>query len=586
MPVPGSTMTSFRPLMQGVNGMVVASHPAAAMAGLDVLRKGGNAIDAGVAVGLALNVVHVDDCSFLGVAPTVMYLADRKEVVEIDGLGVWPQAASVDYFKKNHGGKLTPGVMNSLTPGAADAWITALSQFGTMTFGEVASAAIDLAGNGFPMFRYLAGRFVTAYDAYNAHPSTAEIFMPNGSPPKQGEMFYQKDLSATLAKLAEIENSNKGKGREAAMQAARDDIYTGELARKIVAFNQEMGGLLTADDLASYHVSVGTPVTVNYRGYDVYSTGPWGQGPTFPQALKILEGFNLASMGHNSPEYIHTVSQALNLAFADREQYVGDPKFVDVPIKELLSEEYLVHRRGLIDPDVAWPGTPPAGDPRNCKATLNGGPQSPKDAPVPVATAGATGGGTSYFAVIDRDGNIFSSTPSEGTKNGGPVIPGTGLAFSMRGSQSKVDDSVPASVAGGKRPRLTPAPALVLRDGEPVIALGAHGGDHIPQGTLQLLLNMLEFGRDPQEAVEEPRFYSYNFPGASWPSKYEPAMLRLEGRISEDATESLRQKGHIIERYPDWWEGSSLYCAITRNPETKVLQGGADPRCEAYGVGY
>jgi gamma-glutamyltranspeptidase/glutathione hydrolase len=148
--------------MQGVNGMVVASHPAAAMAGLDVLRKGGNAIDAGVAVGLALNVVHVDDCSFLGVAPTVMYLADRKEVVEIDGLGVWPQAASVDYFKKNHGGKLTPGVMNSLTPGAADAWITALSQFGTKTFGEVASAAIDLAGNGFPMFRYLAGRYATS----------------------------------------------------------------------------------------------------------------------------------------------------------------------------------------------------------------------------------------------------------------------------------------------------------------------------------------------------------------------------------------------------------------------------------------
>ena len=167
MPVPGSTMTSFRPLMQGTNGMVVASHPAAAMAGLDVLRKGGNAIDAGVAVGLALNVVHVDDCSFLGVAPTVMYLADRKEVVEIDGLGVWPQAASVEYFNKNHGGELTPGVMNSLTPAAADAWITALSRFGTMSFGEVASAAIDLAGNGFPMFRYLAGRFVTAYDAYN-----------------------------------------------------------------------------------------------------------------------------------------------------------------------------------------------------------------------------------------------------------------------------------------------------------------------------------------------------------------------------------------------------------------------------------
>jgi gamma-glutamyltranspeptidase/glutathione hydrolase len=347
-----------------------------------------------------------------------------------------------------------------------------------------------------------------------------------------------------------------------------------------------MGGLLTEDDLARYHVKVGTPVTVNYKGYDVYSTGPWGQGPTFPQALKILEGFDLASMGHNSAQYIHTVNQALNLAFADREEYVGDPDFSDVPIKELLSEEYLAQRRALIDPDVAWPGMPPAGDPRNGKPALNGGPLSPRDAAEPLATAGVSGGGTSYFAVIDRDGNIFSSTPSEGTKNGGAVIPGTGMVFSMRGSQSKLVEGHPASIEPGKRPRLTPAPALVLRDGEPVMALGAHGGDHIPQGTLQLLLNILEFGRDPQEAVEEPRFYSYNFPGSGWPSKYEPGMLRLEGRIPEEVVEKLREKGHTIEQYPDWWEGSSLYCAITRDPVTKVLQGGADPRCEAYAIGY
>ena len=586
MPVPGTTLTSFRPLMQGTNGMVVASHPAAAMAGLDVLRKGGNAIDAGVAVGLALNVVHVDDCSFLGVAPTLIYLAGRKEVVEIDGLGVWPQAASVEYFNKNHRGDIPVGVLRSLTPAAADAWITALSRFGTMRFGEVASAAIDLAGNGFPMFRYLAGRFVTAFEAYNAHPTTAEIFLPNGRGPKKGEMFYQKDLAATLSKVADVEATSSGQGREAALKAARDYIYTGELGSKIVSYNQEMGGLLTEEDLARYHVQVGSPVTVNYRGYDVYSTGPWGQGPTFPQALKILEGFDLAAMGHNSPEYIHTVSQALNLAFADRQQYVGDPDFVDVPIAEMLSEEYLAQRRTLIDPDLAWPGMPPAGDPRNRKATLNGGPTSPKDAPVPVATAGVSGGGTSYFAVIDRDGNIFSSTPSEGTKNGGAVIPGTGLVFSMRGSQSNLTPGHPASVAPGKRPRLTPAPALVLRDGEAVMALGAHGGDHIPQGTLQLLLNMLEFGRDPQEAVEEPRFFSYNFPNSGWPNKFEPGMLRMEGRIPDKVAEVLRQKGHTIEMYPDWWEGSSLYCAITRNPETKVLQGGADPRCEAYAIGY
>lgn len=171
--------------------MVEASHPSAAMAGLEVLKRGGNAIDAGVAVGLALNVVHVDDCSFLGVAPTVIYLADRKEVVTVDGLGVWPKAASVEYFNKRHGGKMPAGVLASLTPAAADAWITSLSKFGSMTFGQVSSAAIDLAGNGFPMFRYLAGRFEPAYDQYNAYPSTTEIYLPGGRAPKQGEMFYQ-----------------------------------------------------------------------------------------------------------------------------------------------------------------------------------------------------------------------------------------------------------------------------------------------------------------------------------------------------------------------------------------------------------
>ena len=183
MPVKGTTLTSFRPLMQGVNGMVTASHPSAAMAGLEVLKNGGNAIDAGVAVGLALNVVHVDDCSFLGVAPTVIYLADRKEVVTVDGLGVWPRAASVEYFQKNHGGKIPTGVLSSITPAAADSWLTSLSKFGTMTFGQVATAAIGLAGNGFPMFRYLAGRFKTAFDQYNAHPSTAEIYLPGGRAP-------------------------------------------------------------------------------------------------------------------------------------------------------------------------------------------------------------------------------------------------------------------------------------------------------------------------------------------------------------------------------------------------------------------
>ena len=586
MPVPGTTLKSYRPLIQGTNGVVVSSHPSASNAGLDILRQGGNAIDAGVAVGLALNVVHVDDCGFLGVAPTIMYLADRKDVVTIDGLGVWPEAASVEYFQRQHGGQLPEGILRALTPGAADAWITALARYGTMRFADVVEPAITLADQGFPMYRYLADRLEMSFDRYNRWPSSAEIFLPGGRSPAVGEMFFQKDVAATLRRIGAVEGAHRDQGRESALMAARDYVYKGELAESIVSFCREQGGLLTLDDLAKYRVRIEPSVMVNYRGYDVYTCGPWCQGPVFTQALKILEGFDLGAMGHNSAEYIHVITQALNLAFADREQYIGDPAFVDVPMSELLSEAYLQERRKLIDPERAWPVMPPAGDPRKCVATLEGSLQSALEAVGVQGTGGHHSGGTSYFAVIDKFGNMFSCTPSEGMKMGGAIIPGTGLFLSLRGVQSRVKEGHPASIAPGKRPRLTPAPALALRGGEPVMSFGAHGGDHIPQGTLQLFLNVVECGRDPQEAVEEPRFYTYSFPSSSYPNADEPGMMRVEGRIPQEVIEALRQLGHTVERYPDWWEGSALYGIITRNPQTGVLQGGADPRCEAYAVGY
>lgn len=585
MPVLGTTLTSLRPLIQGTHGVVVASHPSAAMIGLDILRQGGNAVDAGVAVGLALNVVHGHECSFLGVAPTIMYLADRREVITIDGLGVWPQAASIEYFQRHHGGKLPAGVLRALTPGAADAWFTALAQYGTMRFADVVNPSIALAEHGFPMYRYLAAAVRSAPETYSRWPSNAEVFLPQGRPPAVGELFVQTDLAATLQQLVAIEAAHQAEGRIVALQAARDAVYTGELAEKIVAFCQAEGGLLTMEDLAAYRVRCEPPVMVTYRGYEVYACGPWGQGPVFPQALKILEGFDVRAMGYNSAAYIHTVNQALNLAFADREQYIGDPAFVDVPMEALLSEDYLGLRRSLIDPDHAWPAMPPAGDPRRMRATLDGAPRRAAEA---IAVAGAVGqatAGTSYFGVIDQQGNIFSCTPSEGAKSG-PIVPGTGLTLSLRGSQSKVEPGHPAALGPGKRPRLTPAPALVLQDGQPRIALGGYGGDHIPQGTLQVLLNLVEFSFDPQEAVEAPRFYSYSFPNSSYPSAYQPGVMRAEGRIASQALDALRQKGHTVEAYPDWWEGSCLYGVIMRHAQTGVLQGGADPRGEAYAVGY
>jgi gamma-glutamyltranspeptidase/glutathione hydrolase len=454
-----------------------------------------------------------------------------------------------------------------------------------MRFGEVVAPAIALAEQGFPVYRFLATAIRSAPETYRRYAGNAAVFLPNGRPPAVGEMFYQKDLAATLRQLVAVEEGQRSQGRERALQAVRDVVYRGELAEKIVAFCEAEGGLLTMADLADYRVRGDPPVTVNYRGYEVCATGPWGQGPVLPQALKILEGFDLRGMGHNSAAYLHTLVQALNLAFADREQYIGDPAFVDVPMDALLSEAYLRERRRLIDPERAWPMMPPAGDPRHGKATLDGAPQSPREATAAAGTIGSEAAGTSYFGVIDKAGNIFSCTPSEGAKSG-PIIPGTGLALSLRGSQAKVEAGHPAAVGPGKRPRLTPAPALVLKDGQPVMALGGYGGDHIPQGTLQIFLNAVEFGLDPQEAVEEPRVYSYNFPNSGYPSTYLPGVMRAEGRLPAEVLEALRQRGHTVERLPDWFEGACLYGMIIRHPQTGVLQGGADPRGEAYAVGY
>ena len=327
-----------------------------------------------------------------------------------------------------------------------------------MTFADVSASAIELAGKGFPMYRYLSDRLHTAFDLYNAWPTTAEVFLPNGRPPRRGEMFYQRDLAATLARLAEIESSNRGRGREAALQAVRDHVYLGELGKKIAAYSQEQGGLISEEDMASCRVSVEPPVSVGYRGYRVYCTGPWGQGPTCPQALKILEGFDLASMGHNSVEYVHTVSQALNLAFADREKYVGDPRFVDVPIDAMLSEEYLAQRRSLIDPGRAWPAMPPAGDPRRRRAVLEGAPRSPAEAPLvsdvrPGTTAAArpTSRSSTGRATSSR------APPARGPSPGAPSSPGRAWpspceATSPRSTKHTPPPSSPGSVPGS-RPR-------------------------------------------------------------------------------------------------------------------------------------
>ena len=558
--------------------MIAAGHHAAAHAGFTILEAGGNAVDAGVAAGIAVGVLQTDRVNFAGVAPILIYLADRREMVNIDGLGTWPRAVTPDYFMKHHGGKMPPGILRTVMPAAPDAWITALERYGTMSFGEVASAAIRFARDGFAMHGFMADYIREHEESYRRWPSSTEVFLPGGKPPAAGDLFVQRDLGRTLQYMADEEKAHAGKGRAAGLKAARDAFYRGDIAALIVKYHKENGGLVTAADLAEYRVRFETPLTIRFAGLDLYACGPWCQGPVLPEALNILSGFDLKSLGHNSAEYLHVLTEALKLAFADRHRYIGDPRFVKVPIEALMSAEYAAQRRGMIRRDQAWPEMPPAGEVSGFGAGAQAAVKAAQGEPAPLAD-------TSYICAIDRHGNAFSATPSDGS-SATPVIPGTGLCPSSRGSQSWCDPNLPASVAPGKRPRLTPSPAMVLKDGRVHMPFGSPGNDIQPQAMLQFFLNIWVFGMDPQAAVEAPRFATYSYPASSEPHHYHPGRLNLEGRIDKGAGKALARLGHRIAWWPELaWQAGAV-CAIRINPETGILEGAADPRRPAYALGW
>jgi gamma-glutamyltranspeptidase/glutathione hydrolase len=579
----GSGLAALRPVVMGTRHMISAGHYLAAQAGMQILEAGGNAVDAGVAAGLVLGVVQSDMVSIAGVAPIMIYLADAREVVTISGLGPWPRAASVELFQREHGGQIPVGVRRTVVPAAPHAWITALHRYGTMDFAEVADAAIRFASDGFPMHAFLSDRIKENVEAFRRWPSNAEIYLPRGRPPEPGEVFVQSDLGAVLRYMADEERHARRRGRRAGLHAARDAFYLGDVAARIVKYHQEHGGLLTAADLANFRVKIEPPERAAFGPYEVCACGPWCQGPVLLQALNLLEGFDLRAMGHNSGRYIHTVTEALKLAFADRERFYGDPAFVQVPMAGLLAKEYAACRRGLIHEDKAWPELPPAGDPWAFEALGAGRPAKP--APAQPGGPDSAGLDTSYVCVVDRYGNGFSATPSD-VSTDTPVIPGTGLALSSRGSQSRVDPAHPACLAPGKRPRLTPNPALALKEGKLFMPFGTPGGDVQAQAMLQAFLNFAVFGLNPQAAVEAPRFATYSFPDSFAPHRYFPGRLNLEARIDRAVGEQLRELGHTVTWWPDWIWRAGAVCAIVVNQETGVLQGAADPRRQSYAMGW
>jgi gamma-glutamyltranspeptidase/glutathione hydrolase len=568
------TASSHRPTIAVTRHAIAAGHYLAATAGFAILEAGGNAIDAGCAAGIALGVLQSDLVDVAGVAPIMVYLAESQEVVTIAGLGAWPKALEPELFMRAHGGKIPKGVLRTVVPAAPDAWITALRRWGTMSFGEVAAAAIRLARDGFPMYPLMAESLKRHEPDHRAWPSSAAIFLPNGRPPETGELFRQVDLAGSLQYMADAEKAAAGRGREAGLDAARDAFYRGDIARKIVAFIKDEGGLLSAEDLAEYRSPVGPPERRRFGDLEVFTCGAWCQGPVLLQTLALLEGTDLSALGHNSADYVHHLAEAVKLAFADREAYYGDPAIVEVPLQTLISAEYAAERKKLIRPDRAWPEMPPAGNLGRGFGRLE-----------PVAGDPNPEPDTSYVCAADRWGNLFSATPSDGSY-GSPVVPGTGLIPSNRGSQSRPDPRHPAGVAPGKRPRLTPNPALAIKGSGQFMPFGTPGGDVQTQAMLQVLLNRFVFGQQVQAAIEQPRFASYSYPSSFAPFDYHPGRLAVEARIGEPVIAELARRGHEIQRWPDWIWTAGAVCAIHVDKERGVMEAGADPRRAAYALGW
>lgn len=532
-------MSKYRPVLYGRNHAVSSGHALATHAAAEILRDGGNAIDAGVAAGIALGVLESELVSVAGVAPIILYSAEFDRVVSISGVGPWPALTDPAVFANEHDGTIPPGILRTVVPAAPDAWITALERFGRMNFDEVARFAIDFARDGFHMYPLLADLIEKNRRNYERFPENARIYLPEGKVPDVGHLFYQEDLGKSLQFMADEARSGARRGgRHAGLAATRDAFYRGDLAHAMVEHSKSQGGWLRLDDLARFRVEVEEPLRVTFRGAQVFGCGAWSQGLMLLEALKIVEGADVTDMGHNSADYLHVLAEATKLAAADRERFVGDPRHVTVPVARLLSDAYAAERRACIRLDRAAPTMPEPG-------------HIPDDEP-PVEGQMDT----SYVCVVDKDGNVFSATPSDSSYNV-PVVPGLGFVVSGRGTQSWVDPSHASSVAPGKRPRLTPNPALAVTSNR-IIPFGSPGGDVQTQAMMQVLLNHLVFGMDVQTAVDAPRVASYSFPSSFAPHESEPGVLRVEARISEGTRRDLAARGHTVVGWPDstWLAGS------------------------------
>ena len=572
---PGHTA---RPVIIGRQYAVSSMKHQATEAAVRILEAGGNAFDAAVAGQAVLALVDPASNSYGSDAVVLVYDAKSKKVVSINAEGTAPKLATIDWYKEHQDGKLPvdDGLLSATVPGVVDAWYTLLDRWGTMTFAQVLQPAIELAEQGFVLTeglaRSIAGRKLQKY------PSSMKVYWPDGKAPKAGEVFRNADVARTLRRLVEAENQSASKGRHEALRAGRDRFYKGDIAKAMAEFSEKNGGLFRYEDFANYTAKVETPVSTNYRGYDVYKNASASQGPAELFALNILEGFDLKAMKHNSAAFIHTGAEAIKLAFADREKFLGDMDFITIPYEGLLSKAYAADRRTLIDPDHASLEMRPGNPSKFMKGTA-------VDPPVTFSTQGDADhvGDTSYLGVVDKDRNMVSFEPSLHSAWGTGVVMGDlGFILNCRGDYYSLVPGEANALAPRKRPRSTLQSTLVMKDGQPFMILGSPGGDDQVMRTMQTLINVIDFGMNVQQAIEAPRWTTRSFPASPFPHTMYPGDLSIESRISDSVKSALAAKGHKFPQRPAGpWSMGSLAGIIVEG-KTGSVSAGADPRVDAY----
>lgn len=583
---PAQHKNYLRPVRQadrGMRGAIAAGSNYAADAGMRLYYQGGTAVDAAIAAMFAAMTTEFSHIGWGGEAPILIRTRDGV-VHSIAGVGTMPKLASAELyrtrrlepfevFEMDPGGLrgIIPvaGLMPALVPGSVDAGLLALKEFGTKSFAEVVQPARELA-EGMAIDEQRSGAIAASRRFFDRWPSSRHVFLPEGRVPLPGEIFRQPDLARTLAAMVEAEKSARASGatREAGIEAVRDYFYRGDIARKIDAFVKANGGLLRYEDMAAFHLSPEAPVSTTYRGYEVYKPGFWSQGPVMIEALNMLEGIDLHSLGVNSVQYIHKSVEALKLAYADRDTYYGDPNFNSIPSDVLLSKEYAAERRQLIGDNASL-----AFRPGSIHGKVGQHPSETQSAHIKIDDA-LMAHDTTCVDAIDKDGIAVSITPS-GAWLPSVIAGDTGIALTARAQSFLLIPGHPNELAGGKRPRVTLSPMLVTQNGKPYMTLSTPGGDNQEQSLLQLFLNTVEFGMNAEISVEAPRYQTRHLVSSFDNHAWNLGDLLLDERIPSEVAAGLAALGHHVEMRSRWDSGAAP--VMVRVLPNGVIEAGADP---------